>query len=377
MSFQVLATCPDSQARAGVLRASRGAIHTPAFMPVGTQATVKALSPDELRLAGAECLLANTYHLALRPGADLIQRLGGLHAYMAWPGPILTDSGGFQVMSLGRLRLVADQGVLFRSHLDGSSHFFTPERVVSLQRQLGSDIAMVLDECTAYPCTWPEAFAAVERTSRWAARSRHVHTSPGQLLFAIVQGSTYADLRQRSAAELAALEFDGYAIGGLSVGEPRSLTLEMLGVATATLPPDRPRYLMGVGSPLDVVACVDYGVDLFDSVLPTRLGRHGVVFTEHGRLDLRRSVHAAADRPIEAGCPCYACSHLSLAYLHHLQRSGEPLASRLASLHNLTFLLRLVRRLRQAILDGTYPALRQLLLERWGASVPLSSAPRT
>jgi queuine tRNA-ribosyltransferase len=334
-------------------------------MPVGTHATVKTLSPDELAAHGARCLLANAYHLSTSPGAELIEQLGGLHAFMGWRGPILTDSGGFQVMSLGRMRAVGDDGVRFRSAPDGSEQFFSPEHVAHVQGLLGSDIAMVLDECVAYPCSWEVAQAAVIRTTRWAARARAVAGRAGQLTFGIVQGGAYADLRRRSALDLANLGFAGYGIGGLSVGEPAQVTREMLDVVVPVLPIQAPRYLMGVGSPGDLVAYVDGGVDLFDSVLPTRLGRHGVAFTFEGSINLRRARHARADVPIEAACRCATCAHHSRAYLHHLHRSGEPVFARLVSLHNIALLIQVADYIREAIRDGSFPRRR----DEWRAKL--------
>jgi queuine tRNA-ribosyltransferase len=327
---------------------------TPVFMPVGTQATVKTLTPDDLRDIGAQIILGNTYHLYLRPGSPLVQSFGGLHGFMAWDRSILTDSGGFQVFSLGHLRDLNEDGVTFRSHLDGSSHLFTPESVVRIQEELGSDVAMVLDECTPFPSTEDETRASFELTTRWAARAQAVHTRENQAQFGIVQGGMYAELRRESAVSLMELDFPGYAIGGLSVGEPKSLFYEMMAVSAAALPAEKPRYVMGVGAPEDLFEAVANGIDMFDCVLQTRLGRTGALFTRSGRINIRNARFKSDPGPIDPTCDCYTCRTFTLAYLHHLFRAEELLAYRLASLHNLRWTIKLVEDMRARIRAGTF-----------------------
>ncbi len=362
VSFDLLAR--DDAARAGLLHTPHGDVATPVFCPVGTQATVKALAPRDLLELDAPMILANTYHLYLRPGAALIARLGGLHRFMDWPRPILTDSGGFQVFSLQELRKLDDTGVTFRSHIDGSEHRFTPERVVEIQEQLGSDIAMVLDEC-AEPHDYAYVQAAMRRTHLWAEACLKAHTRADQALFGIVQGGVFEDLRAESARALAALDFPGYAIGGLSVGETKADMLRILDHVTPLLPQAKPRYLMGVGSPEDLVEGVARGVDIFDCVLPTRLARNGAVFTPDGRMNLRNAAHTEDRRPIQEGCTCYACTHFTRAYLRHLTMSREILGVYLSTLHNVHFLLQLMRDLRAAVLRGEFAAYREAFLARY------------
>lgn len=341
------------------------------FMPVGTQGTVKTLSPHELEQIGAQIILGNTYHLYLRPGEDLIRQAGGLHRFMNWSRPILTDSGGYQVFSLADLNKVKIEGVRFQSHLDGSYHFFTPESVLLIQRKLGSDIMMVLDECTSYPCTLDQAIQSNEITLDWAKRSlaafRNSEPLYGydQALFAIVQGSTYADIRRLSANALVALDFPGYAIGGLSVGEPKDAMFEMTGICTEILPEDKPRYLMGVGKPEDLVEAIGLGVDMFDCVMPTRNGRKGMVFTWNGPLIVKNATYKEDFRPIDEECDCYACRNFSRAYLRHLFKAEEILGMRLASLHNLYFYLELVRQARDAIFNEQYADWKTHFLQRY------------
>ncbi len=355
---------PHSAARAGVLHTPHGAIPTPIFAPVGTQATVKTLTPDELQALGASLILANTYHLYLRPGADLISSLGGLHSFMRWPAPILTDSGGFQVFSLEGLRRVTDEGVVFRSHIDGSEHEFSPEKSIEIQEKLGADIIMALDECpNPLDCEYNKI--ALARTHHWAERCLRAHTRQDQALFAILQGGIFADLRRESARVLTSLDFPGYAIGGLSIGEAKSQTWETLDQTVPFLPEDKPRYLMGVGSPEDLFEAVERGIDILDCVLPTRLARNGAVFTSHGRLNLRKAELAADPAPIEEGCGCYTCRNFSRAYLRHLHKSGEVLGLRLNSIHNLYFLLSLIHRIRQAIFDGNLADVKQEFLSQY------------
>lgn len=362
--FRLLHVDPHSQARAGTFSTPHGDIPLPAFAPVGTQAAVKAVSPHELRDLGALLILGNTYHLYLRPGADLIAQLGGLHRFMGWDGPILTDSGGFQVFSLAGLRRVDDDGVTFRSHLDGTEHRFTPERAIAIQEQLGADIVMAFDEC-AEPYDRAYSETALARTHAWAGRCRAAQTRSDQALFGIVQGGVFADLRRESARTLAGLDFPGYAIGGLSVGETKEEMHAMLEVTTPLLPADKPRYLMGVGSPEDLFEGVARGVDLFDCVLPTRIARNGAVLTRRGRLNMRNARYADDPRPIEEGCACYTCRHFSRAYVRHLIKAKEIFGLRLTTLHNLHFMLETMRQIRASILDGSFVALKKEFLADW------------
>lgn len=353
-------------ARAGVLSTPHGQIETPVFMPVGTQATVKTISNRELIEAGAQIILSNTYHLFLRPGEKLIGEAGGLHRFMSWSGPILTDSGGFQVFSLSDFRKVTQDGVEFKSHIDGMKHFLTPESVVRIQQTLGSDILMPLDECLPYPSERKEVERSMILTLDWASRSRVEWQKTGGMndygipsrLFGIIQGGMYPDLRVRAAQEMTALDFPGYSIGGLSVGEPNPLMYEVLDATLPHLPADKPRYLMGVGMPMDLFEAVSQGVDMFDCVVPTRNGRNATVFTRRGRLLLRGASHMRDFRPIEEDCPCYACRTYTRAYIRHLFNTEEYLAGRLASLHNLTFFIQLLKSMRQAIMNDRFTAFR-------------------
>lgn len=357
----------DGPARTGQLHLPRGSIRTPAFMPVGTAATVKAMLPQSVRETGADILLGNTYHLMLRPGAERIARLGGLHRFMGWEGPILTDSGGFQVMSLSKLRKITEDGVTFRSHIDGSQHFLSPERAMEIQRFLGSDIQMVLDECPALPADRVTLEASLALSMRWARRSRDAFgEQPGRACFGIVQGGTLADLRQRSAAALAEIGFDGYAVGGLAVGEPQSAMFETLEATVPHLPADRPHYLMGVGKPSDIVGAVERGIDMFDCVLPTRSGRNGQAFTWDGTLNLRNARFADEGAPLDAACRCPACRQFSRAYLHHVVKADEIIASMLLTWHNLTFYQDLMEALRCAIREGRLTAFAGTFRQRYG-----------
>jgi queuine tRNA-ribosyltransferase len=350
---------PIGRARLGRLTTAHGEIDTPQFMPVGTQATVKSLSPADLHAAGAEIILGNTYHLSLRPGAERIAALGGLHRFMAWDGPILTDSGGFQIFSLAHLRRVDDDGVTFASHLDGSVHRLTPERAIEIEELLGSDIAMAFDQLVDPGLPRADVAEAMERTHRWAARSLAAHTRDDQALFGIVQGGVDAKLRRASAREIAARPFDGIAVGGLSVGESKAQMAATLEVVAEALEGDaRPRYLMGVGAPADFFAAVEHGIDLFDCVLPTRVARTGQVWTDAGRLNLRNARFADDPGPIDPECACETCRTFSRAYVAHLFRAEELLAYRLATLHNVTWTLTLMRRLRASLLDGSFEELR-------------------
>lgn len=359
-SFQVLSRDPKSRARCGKLNTAHGEILTPVFMPVGTQATVKTLARDELLEVGSQIILGNTYHLYLRPGEELLKQAGGLHGFASWPKPILTDSGGFQVFSLAALRQIHENGVRFQSHIDGSRHEFTPESVIRTQRALGSDFMMVLDECAPASSTREYVERSLQLTTAWAKRCLLAwQNSAGwygheQTLFAITQGGTFADLRQHSTEELLQLEFPGYAIGGLAVGEPKPAMLEMLELSTSLLPEHKPRYLMGVGKPEDLVQAVHLGVDMFDCVIPTRNGRKGQVFTMHGPLNLRNARFKEDFTPIEAACDCYACRTYSRAYLRHLFYAQEILALRMASLHNIRFYHRLMANMREAIARGAF-----------------------
>jgi queuine tRNA-ribosyltransferase len=362
--FSLLKTDAHTFARAGLFSTPHGNIPMPTFAPVGTQAAVKTVSPRELHELGADLVLANTYHLYLRPGSDVIARLGGLHHFMAWDGPLLTDSGGFQVFSLANLRRIDDDGVTFRSHVDGSEHRFTPEKAISVQEQLGADIIMVFDEC-AEPHDRAYNEAALARTHAWAERCRAAQTRADQALFGIVQGGIFADLRRESARFLTGLDFPGYAVGGLSVGETKARMHAMLEATTPLLPADKPRYLMGVGSPEDLFEGVARGIDLFDCVLPTRIARNGAVFTRQGRLNLRNAQYVEDPRPIEEVCACYTCRHFSRAYVRHLLMVKETLGLRLTTIHNLHFMLDLMRRIRASILDGTFAALKDEFLAGW------------
>ncbi|MFQ6103523.1 MAG: tRNA guanosine(34) transglycosylase Tgt [Candidatus Glassbacteria bacterium] len=355
MKFEV--KTKSGKARTGILETSHGIVRTPAFMPVGTQGTVKAISPRELSECGTQIVLANAYHLYLKPGHELVREIGGLHRFMGWDRPILTDSGGYQVFSLSDLNRIDDDGVIFQSHFDGSRHQFTPSKVVEIQAALGSDIAMVLDDCPGYPCTRDRTEDSVRRTSLWAASSREAFamlkkeeiTNPGQALFGITQGGIYADLRSESALRLLELDFDGYAVGGLSVGEPKDTMLEIMKRAIQDLPEGKPRYVMGIGYPADIIEAVACGADLFDCVVPTRLGRNGTVFTAGGRLQIRNSEFSGQDTPIEAECSCEACRNFSRAYIRHLHNVGEILGVRLTTLHNISYFARLMSQIREAI----------------------------
>jgi queuine tRNA-ribosyltransferase len=362
LRFELQAECPVTGARAGLLHTGHGTIETPVFMPVGTQGTVKGVPPrDLLDDIDAKIILANTYHLYLRPGHESIRRLGGLHRFMAWPRAILTDSGGFQVFSLNALRKITEDGVLFQSHLNGDPHMFTPESTVDVQLAFGSDIAMVLDECLGYPATHEQTLASTARTGRWARRGyahfleRMKGIETPHALFPIVQGGMYPDLRRQSAAELLELDADGYAIGGLSVGEPRELSQQMVEVTVPLLPPDRPRYVMGVGMPEELPEYVARGVDMMDCVLPSRNARNGCLFTSTGRVIIKHAQYKEDASPLDSGCTCYTCRNFSRAYLRHLYQAGEILFSTLATIHNLRRYLDIMRQIRQSILLGTFP----------------------
>ena len=347
--FELLHVCRQTGARRGRLHTPHGVIETPIYMPVGTQATVKTMSPDELKLIGSQIILSNTYHLHLRPGEDLVAEAGGLHRFMNWDRPILTDSGGFQVFSLADLRKVGENGVEFQSHLDGSRHFFSPETSIGIQQKLGSDIMMQFDECSAWPCDYDRAKGAMYRTIRWLNRCMAAKTRGDQALFGIVQGAFYKDLRVECAKEMAKLDLPGFGIGGLSVGEPKEIMYEILEALNPVMPQHKPRYLMGVGSPDCLIEGVLRGVDMFDCVLATRVARNGTAFTRSGRLVIRNAQYAHDFGPLEEGCDCYACRNFSRAYIRHLFKAEEILALRLISWHNLRFLLKLMEDIRAAI----------------------------
>lgn len=376
MRFEIIAKDKDTSARAGVYETPHGTFDTPAFMPVGTQATVKTLSNKDLEDCGVKILLSNAYHLYLRPGEDIIKEAGGLHKFMGWHKPILTDSGGFQVFSLAMLRKVSDEGVEFQSHIDGSKHFLTPEKVIRFQVTLGSDIIMILDECVHYPSEYDMAKVAVDRTLDWAGRSKSEFTSAdfefrpnkGQSLFGIVQGASYKDLRQECAERLIGMDFDGYALGGLAVGEPKEITKEVTQFTTALLPADKPRYLMGVGEPPEIFEAVAAGIDMFDCVVPTRNGRNGCAFTGRGKIILRNSENSKDQRPIEEGCDCYACRTYSRSYIRHLFNTDEILGLRLVSLHNVYFYQYLMKGIREAIRENRFSRHRYDFLEAYEAN---------
>jgi queuine tRNA-ribosyltransferase len=378
--FQLLGTDPATAARRGRLQTRHGSIETPMFMPVGTQGTVKALSPAQLREIGAQIILGNTYHLNLRPGSPLVRELGGLHSFMQWDGPILTDSGGFQVFSLAKLREIRDDGVAFASHLDGRRLFLGPREVMTIQQELGSDIAMVLDECPPWPCSRDECARAVERSLRWAAECRRIAEGEGFLaaghhVFAIVQGSTFDDLRREAAEALTALDFPGYAVGGVSVGEPEPEMLKQVGATTPFLPADRPRYTMGLGTPPQLLRMIALGVDLFDCVLPSRVARNGLVFTPDGPLNLRNEQYRADARPLVEGLDNYT-ARFSRAYLRHLTLAGEILGCTLLTLHNLHFYLDLMAQARRHLEAGDYGTWHRGWIDRYEAGMANRRAAR-
>ncbi|HLP15326.1 MAG TPA: tRNA guanosine(34) transglycosylase Tgt [Bacteroidota bacterium] len=358
MNFTLLHT--DNTARAGLIQTDHGAIETPIFMPVGTQGTVKAVQQRELCDLGAQIILGNTYHLYLRPGCDVLRTMGGLHSFMNWKKPILTDSGGYQVFSLSDLRKISHDGVTFKSHLDGSSHFFSPQSVIEIERAIGSDIMMVLDECAPYPCDHAYSKKSNEMTVRWARQCLEHACAIGpyydhtQALFAIVQGSVFKDIRAESADALTQMNFDGFAVGGLAVGEPADVMYDITEFTTARLPKDKPRYLMGVGTPENLLESIDRGIDMFDCVMPTRNGRNAMLFTSKGRMNMKNARWKTDSLPVDEECMCYACTTFSRGYIRHLFQVGEILALQLASVHNLTFYLRLVREARAQILAGTF-----------------------
>lgn len=366
MKLKFTITQTDNKARRGQIDfGPRGIVNTPAFMPVGTYGTVKAMTPEEIRQIGAEIILGNTFHLMLRPGMEIIQAHGGLHDFMHWDGPILTDSGGFQVFSLAQMRKITEEGVAFRSPIDGSKIYLDPERAMAIQHQLGANIVMIFDECLSYPSTEEETKTSMALSLRWAARSKQAHHALGNTnaLFGIIQGGMYPALRKESLAGLVDIGFDGYAIGGLSVGEPKALMIEILDALPHHMPQDKPRYLMGVGTPTDIVNAVMRGVDMFDCVMPTRNARNGHLFTATGTVRIRNSQYKQDTTPLDAHCQCYTCEHYTRAYLHHLQRTGEILGARLNTIHNLHFYQNLMQNLRLAIEQGKLAEFSRNFLE--------------
>ena len=365
--FELIKECKNTGARLGKLHTPHGIIDTPAFMPVGTQATVKAMSPDELKDIGAQIILSNTYHLYIRPGHKLVEKAGGLHGFMNWDRPILTDSGGFQVFSLNELRKITEEGVEFKSHLDGSKHFFSPEFVMEIEQSLGADIIMAFDECTPYPCDKDYAQKSMERTIRWLKRCICAHNNyENQALFGIVQGSVFRDLRIESAKMTVDLDLPGYAIGGLSVGEPKDVMNEVLEYTIPYLPGHKPRYLMGVGSPDSLIDGSISGIDMFDCVLPTRIARNGTVMTSIGKLVVRNAEYADDLRPMDDSCDCYACRNFSRAYIRHLIKAGEILGARLTTIHNLRFLQNLMKDIRNAIADDNLLGFKNEFFKKFG-----------
>ncbi len=362
ITYELVKKDERTGARAGIIHTPHGSFPTPIFMPVGTQASVKGVSPEELKDLGAGIILSNTYHLFLRPGMELVKEAGGLHKFMNWDRAILTDSGGFQVFSLGELRKITEEGVSFRSHIDGSKKFLSPEVSMQVQMALGSDIVMAFDECIPYPADFNYAKKSTERTTRWAKRCKSEMTAENQGLFGIVQGGMYPELRRQSVKELVELDFPGYAVGGLSVGEPKEMMYEMLSVSTEGLPKDKPRYLMGVGTPDCLVEGVMRGIDMFDCVFPTRVARNGTAMTWNGRLVMKNQEYTHDFRPIEEDCDCYACRNFSRAYIRHLVRANEIFGLRLLSLHNLRFLQRFMAAMRQSILDDRFSEFRSEFL---------------
>lgn len=366
--FELIKKDHGSEARLGRISTPHGEIHTPVFMPVGTQGTVKALLPETVRELGAQIILSNTYHLYLRPGHELIRRLGGLHRFMNWNGPILTDSGGFQVYSLGALRKITEEGVAFRSHIDGSRHFITPEVSIEIQEALGSDIVMCFDECTPFPADFEYAQKSLDLTLRWAERSKKAKTQNGQALFGIVQGGTYPELRKRAISELVSIGFDGYALGGLSVGEPIETMLDIAAEHAPLLPQDAPRYLMGVGTPRDIIESVERGIDMFDCVIPTRCARNGLLFTNAGKIVIKNAIFREDERPLDSGCDCYTCRYYSRAYLRHLFMAKEILALVLNTIHNVRYYTALMEKIRTAIEEGGFRELKREIIEGAGES---------
>ena len=367
ISYELLHTCKQTGARRGVIHTAHGDIQTPVFMPVGTQATVKSMTPEELKEVNAQIILSNTYHLFLRPGHDLVKEAGGLHKFMNWYRPILTDSGGFQVFSLGKLRKITEEGVEFQSHLDGSKKFLSPEKAIEVQNALGSDIMMAFDECCQYPSTYEYTKKSMERTTRWATRCKEAHQRPEeQGLFGIIQGGFYKDLREQSAKDLIELDFPGYAIGGISVGEPKEKFLEILQYTAPLMPENKPRYLMGVGTPDYLIEAAIAGIDMCDCVLPTRIARHGTALTSNGKIVVRNSEFTKDFTPLDPECNCYACKNYTRAYIHHLVKTNEILGIRLLSIHNIKFLTNLMDKVRIEIENDNLANFREEFYKKYG-----------
>lgn len=365
--YELIKECKQSGARLGRLHTPHGVIETPIFMPVGTQATVKTMTPDELKEIEAQIILSNTYHLYMRPGEKLVEKAGGLHKFMNWDKPILTDSGGFQVFSLSELRDIKEEGVTFRSHIDGSKHFISPEKAIEIENALGADIIMAFDECLPYPCDYNYAKDSLHRTLRWAERCKEAHkNTENQALFGIIQGGMYKDLREEAAREMVKMDFPGYAVGGLSIGEPKPIMYEVLDWTTHLMPKDKPRYLMGVGSPDALIEGAIRGIDMFDCVLPTRVARNGTTFTSKGKVVVRNAEYAEDFRPLDDECDCYACKNYSRAYIRHLFKAQEILGPRLTTIHNLRFLINLMKQVRQAIMDDRLLDFRDEFFEKYG-----------
>ncbi|HQP24395.1 MAG TPA: tRNA guanosine(34) transglycosylase Tgt [Smithellaceae bacterium] len=363
-AFELIKKDPDTGARLGKMLTPHGPIDTPAFMPVGTQGTVKSLRPDDLQTCGAQIILGNTYHLYLRPGHETIRKLGGLHTFMNWTGPILTDSGGFQVYSLGALRKILPDGVMFQSHIDGSRHFLTPEKAIEIQEALGSDIMMCLDECTPYPATLQQTRDSLDLTMKWAKQCAKAKTNPEQALFGIVQGGTYLDLRRQAVEQIVPVGFDGYALGGVSVGEPKEIMYAITDEITPLLPSDKPRYLMGVGMPADIVYAVSCGIDLFDCVIPTRSARHGLLFTNSEKIVIKNARWREDDHPLDETCDCYTCKNYSRGYLRHLYVAGEILAMILNTIHNIRHYMHLMEKIRTAISENRFSEFKKDFLNK-------------
>ena len=367
IKFQVLKECKRTGARTGLLTTPHGVINTPVFMPVGTQATVKTMAPEELKEMGARIILGNTYHLYMRPGHKLVEKAGGLHRFMNWDRSILTDSGGFQVFSLADLEDISEEGVHFRSHIDGSRHFISPEKAVEIQNSLGSDIMMAFDECPPYPCDYDYAKKSMNITARWAERCLKAHkNTERQALFGIIQGSVFKDLRRESARQITSLGFPGYAVGGLSVGEPKDIMYEMLEEVVPLMPADKPRYLMGVGSPDSIIEGVIRGIDMFDCVLQTRIARNGTAMTSRGRVVIRNAAYAEDFSPLDPECDCYTCTNYTRAYIRHLLKAGEILGLRLTTFHNLYFTMRLMDKIKEAIEGNYLPEFRNEFFAKYG-----------
>ena len=370
VTYELIHECKQTGARRGVIHTPHGDIQTPVFMPVGTQATVKSMTPEELKkMVGAQIILSNTYHLYLRPGQDIVKEAGGLHNFMKWDRPILTDSGGFQVFSLGALRTISEEGVEFKSHLDGSKHFFSPESVMKIEEDLGADIIMAFDECVEYPATYEYTKQSMERTTRWAKRCKEAHTTvEKQALFGIIQGGFYKDLRKKSAEDLVSLDLPGYAIGGISVGEPKEEFLDILNYTTPLMPKDKPRYLMGVGTPDYLIEAVLSGIDMCDCVLPTRIARNGTALTSHGKVVVRNATYERDWNPLDDNCDCYTCKNYTRAYIRHLIKANEILGVRLLSIHNLRFLTKLMERVKIEIEHDNLQNFKEEFFKQYGYS---------